>query len=313
MSACLAAMFHYVRDADATPFPGINALRVSDFERQLDLLAENFDVVDLESLVDHLDARRPFDRPSAVLTFDDGFVDHYETVFPLLRARGWSGVFFLAGATLGDAPAVLNVHKAHFLSARLGADVFESRVLGALHSSAVRGAGLARTADVYRYDRDGKSSVKHLLNYELPYEVVDPLLGELFEDAFGAETVFARSLYLSAAQARDMAAGGMAFGYHTRTHRVMSRLAPEQQREELAGGVAAIQALSGSANVSFCFPYGHRHTFDDGTLSLLQELGFSCAFSTERRLIAPAMEHRFALPRFDTRDLPPFYQAFPHA
>ena len=44
---------------------------------------------------------------------------------------------------------------------------------------------------------------------------------------------FARELYLDEPMIREMAAGGMTFGYHTRTHRMLSRLRVEEQRQEL--------------------------------------------------------------------------------
>ena len=66
---------------------------------------------------------------AAHLTFDDGFVDHYATVYPILRRRGLSGTFFVAEETCGAAPRVLDVHKTHFLLAHLGAEAFGRAVL----------------------------------------------------------------------------------------------------------------------------------------------------------------------------------------
>jgi peptidoglycan/xylan/chitin deacetylase (PgdA/CDA1 family) len=310
-------MYHYVRDTNASPFPGIHALGVADFERQLHCLAEAGDSVSCDDLLACLNDGRPLVRPGVVLTFDDGFVDHYEAVFPRLRARGWRGVFFLAGATLGDRPRVLNVHKTHFLIARLGPDRFAEAVRAHATQAVADGgggAGLARTTDVYRYDgAAGSGDVKHLLNYELPIETADRVLEDLFAEHLGDEVAFARSLYLSRDMIREMAAGGMTFGYHTASHRVLSRLDIEAQQRELDEGVALVRGLTGQDAVPFCFPYGHAHTFTSDTTRLLSTLGYACAFTTERRLARPQRDDRFLIPRYDTRDLPPFAAAFPHA
>ncbi|MGE3274298.1 MAG: polysaccharide deacetylase family protein [Vicinamibacterales bacterium] len=315
MSGCLVAMYHYVRDSAATAFPGVNALAVADFDRQLDALAAAGAPVTCEGLVTRLDAGRPFERPSLLLTFDDGFVDHYTAVFPRLADRGWSGVFFLAGDTLGDRPRVLNVHKTHFLVSRLGAAAFAAAVReAAARVPAGAGAGLRPTPAVYRYDAAaGDRDVKHLLNYELPFETADRVLDELFTTHIGDETEFARALYLSGPMIREMAAAGMTFGYHTARHRVLSRLDVAGQRTELAGGVARIRALTGQALVPFCYPYGHPHTYTAETVAVLADLGYACAFTTVRRLARPESDGRFEVPRYDTRDLPPFTSDMPHA
>ncbi len=306
---CLVAFYHYVRDAAATPYPRLKALPVASFVEQLDWLARTRTVVDYPTFEAHLEARRSLEA-SALLTFDDGFIDHYEAVFPRLRDRGWSGVFFLAGSTLATPPRVLNVHKTHFLVATLGAAGFAQAVRDSLAEEAVEaGNGLARQSSVYRYDRTADLEVKHLLNYELPFEVADRILSALFDRHLGDEAAFARDLYLSPATIAEMAAAGMTFGFHGEHHRVLSRLSKDEQRQELAGGVDRVRRLTGQNAVPFCYPYGHSHTYNADTLAILAETGYASAFNTARRDVDVTRDARFEIPRFDTRDLPPLAAA----
>ena len=129
---CTSVFYHYVRDVERTPFPGIKALSVAAFVAQLDWLQSRFDVIDGPTFERAALSGQGFDRPTALLTFDDGFVDHYEHVFPVLRDRGLGGIFFIAGRTLGTAPVLLNVHKTHFLLSHLGANRFTEEVAAAL-------------------------------------------------------------------------------------------------------------------------------------------------------------------------------------
>src|SRR5215510_6007812 len=94
--SCLAVMYHYVRDSSTTAFPAIRALAPDLFTRQLDWLQEHHEIVGVEDLRNALDGRRALPPRAATLTFDDGFIDHFTTVFPLIRERGLSGVFFVA-------------------------------------------------------------------------------------------------------------------------------------------------------------------------------------------------------------------------
>ena len=296
-------MYHYVRDSDATPFPGIRALAPSLFERQLDWLQAEHTPIDLGTLTAALDGRQDLPPRAALLTFDDGFTDHFETVFPILRRRGLPGTFFVAeNACLGRD--VLNVHKTHFLLAHLGADAFG-------HEVQAEGARLAespRTAAVFgldRWEHADERRIKHLLNYELPVPDATRVLDRLFRQHLGSPDAFARGLYLQPEMIRAMAAGGMTFGYHTRSHRMLSRLSAAEQEDELRPGLALIRALTGQVEVPFCYPWGGRETYTPDTVRLLVELGYSVAFNTVRRPVDASADRRYELPRLDTRDLPP--------
>src|SRR5262245_17765624 len=112
-SGCLIVFYHYVRDVERTPFPAIKGLSRAGFAAQLDWLQARYDVIDGAAFERAVLSGMPFTRPTALLTFDDGFIDHYEHVFPLLEARKIGGIFFIAGATLAARPMLLNVHKTH--------------------------------------------------------------------------------------------------------------------------------------------------------------------------------------------------------
>lgn len=73
-------------------------LGTSGFTRQLDLL-EGHDVLPLDAALDRLDAGD--DRPSVVLTFDDGFEDVYDNAWPRLRERRLPFTVYLASDFVG--------------------------------------------------------------------------------------------------------------------------------------------------------------------------------------------------------------------
>jgi peptidoglycan/xylan/chitin deacetylase (PgdA/CDA1 family) len=300
---CTILMYHYVRDTAASPFPGLMALAPAAFEAQLDWLAARYDLIGLEALEAAILEGRPLDRDAALLTFDDGFVDHYEVVLPRLRARGLAGVFFLAGAVMEPRPALLNVHATHFLVERLGAAAFAAAVRDRLTTAHPGDA--ARWAGIYRLEGGDDRAAKRLLNYEVPFDEADRILDALFREHVGDPEVFADSLYLSRRMVGEMAAAGMRFGFHTHRHRVLARLDAAGQAREVGGGVARIREWTGQDTVPFCYPYGRPVTYDATTLDLLAREGYSLGFTTVRRTVEPARVGRFEVPRFDTNDLPP--------
>ena len=303
-AGCTVVFYHYVRDVERTPFPGIKALSVAGFAAQLDWLQARYEILDGPAFERTALTGAAFSGPTALLTFDDGFVDHFEHVFPLLRSRRLGGIFFLAGATLGSTPTLLNVHKAHFLLSQMGADRFAREAGAVLEEEGVSVAASSGPREgIYRYDEAPDVRIKRILNYEAPYPVADRVLSRLFDRHLGDSGTFARALYLSAAQVREMARGGMTFGFHTESHPVLSRLDREAQRRELHQGPRLIRDLTGQQTVSFCYPYGFPHTYNADTLRILEESGYSMAFNTVRREMVIGREGRYELPRFDTRDV----------
>jgi len=306
---CLVVMYHYVRDSAATPFPAIRALAPELFEQQLDWLQAQYTVIDLERLEAALNGGVPLPPNAALLTFDDGLIDHYDTVLPSLRRRGLRGTFFLSEDACSDSPRMLAVHKVHYLLAHLGAEAFGRSVLEA----SAAGASRSRAREVFgldQWDEGGERAVKHLINHELPFAEAERVLELLFARHLGSSADFARRLYLDAAQIREMAAAGMTFGYHTRTHRMLARLSVEEQEGELRGGADWVRALTGQSTVTFCYPWGGPHTYTRDTLRIIRQAGYSLAFNTVRRRLRTD-DNRYELPRIDTRDLPPYTAAEP--
>jgi peptidoglycan/xylan/chitin deacetylase (PgdA/CDA1 family) len=300
---CVVVSYHYVRDASATVFPRLRTLHPIAFEQQIATLERDRTIVDYDGFLAALDGERSLDAPSALLTFDDGLIDHYTTVFPQLAARGHRGIFFISPGSNSPVPRVLNVQKVQLLLAQLGERLLEEveRALAALRPEPATQVG---HEGLYRYDTATVRRVKQLLNYDLPPDIADALLRELFRSSIGDEAEIARDLYLTPAMIRQMAEAGMTFGYHTRDHRVLSRLPFDEQRAQLEDGVQWIQALTGQTSVPFCYPHGHAHAYTHDTVRLVRESGYSMAFTAVRGTSLPSTEVRFEVPRLDTRDVP---------
>jgi peptidoglycan/xylan/chitin deacetylase (PgdA/CDA1 family) len=76
------------------------SLPLDAFERQLDLLASRFRIVRLDELRDSLRSATPNDNLVAI-TFDDGFLDNFETALPALERYRLPATFFVATGYLG--------------------------------------------------------------------------------------------------------------------------------------------------------------------------------------------------------------------
>lgn len=91
-------MYHYISEipADADKYR-INLTVPPDlFHAHMDFLASNgYSVVSLYEINDALLTGTPLPEKPVALTFDDGHLDHYVTVFPILQRHQFTGTFFI--------------------------------------------------------------------------------------------------------------------------------------------------------------------------------------------------------------------------
>jgi len=101
-------MYHYV--SELPPDPDVYRLDLTvlpeNFYAQLQYLADaGYHTITLTDLYLHLTQGYPLPEKPIVLTFDDGYRDAYEVVFPLLLDYGFTGTFFvLATPTHFESP-----------------------------------------------------------------------------------------------------------------------------------------------------------------------------------------------------------------
>ena len=89
-------MYHYVRDLKNSAYPHIKGLDQSVFEKQMAYMKEHYTFLSMEDLVEAVVTKndRLLPEHGVLLTFDDGYVDHYEVVYKVLRKYGAKGDFF---------------------------------------------------------------------------------------------------------------------------------------------------------------------------------------------------------------------------
>ena len=74
--------------------PGI-IVPEGDFEFQMRTLRQHFNPISLHEFEDHLIDGVPLPARSCLVTIDDGWIDNYETAFPILKKYSVPAVIFL--------------------------------------------------------------------------------------------------------------------------------------------------------------------------------------------------------------------------
>jgi peptidoglycan/xylan/chitin deacetylase (PgdA/CDA1 family) len=297
-------MYHYVRDLSSTRFPRIKGLLADNFRRQVAWLSERQEMATLESALAFLTGEYQPERDLCLLTFDDGLKDHYTEVFPLLSERRIEGLFFLITSCLQGR--VASVHKNHFLMAALEFDEYRKaflKRLAELSPETSTHVEMKQVQHTYRWDTAEVAAFKYLLNFHLGEALRDRILDDLFVEYLGDENTFARDLYLSWDEARQMQACGMVMGGHSHSHVALATMEADRQRADLERCAGMLHDRLNSQNFwPFSYPYGKSNSFNSLTVETVQNLGFGCAFATEvgGNQIGQDL---FSIRRIDTKDL----------
>lgn len=303
-------MYHYVRDFARTRYPEIKGLDVAGFRRQLDHLEANHTIVRMEDVIEAATNDGALPPDAALLTFDDGYTEHFDTAFPILHDRGLQGSFFPPVAPVRDG-TLLDVNRVHFILA--SAD--SSTELAAAVDDEVRAARSEHdlnTVDDYRaewahpnrFDDAETIYVKRMLQTALPEVLREHIARTLFDRFVSVdEAAFAAELYLNRDQARLMVACGMYFGSHGVSHYWLNRVDRKTQVAEIDGSLAFLADLGMPVDDHWvmCYPFGG---WDESLVGVLAEHGCSVGLTTEVATASIGSHNPLTLPRYDTNDFP---------
>lgn len=302
-------MYHFVRDLARSRFPQIKGLSTGDFCGQLDFLGRHYQVVSADDVIRA--ARGEDDLPdrALLLTFDDGYADHFDVVLPMLEERRWPGCFFPPAQAVLES-RVLDVNKIHFILAaasdpkEIVAAVFEAVAReGPARRLPAPEAYWSQVAHPGRYDSAEIIFVKRMLQRELPADLRTSVTDALFRKFVTQdENGFAAELYMSLEQLRTMHRSGMCVGSHGYNHSWLNALNAEQQRAEIERSLSFLDQVGvASHDWVMCYPYG---AWNATLLEMLPAYGCALGLTVEVAVADLGVHQPLTLPRLDTNDLP---------
>ncbi len=297
--------YHYVRPLSQSAFPRLKALDLMDFCGQLDHLHANYSVIGHRDLHQVLHDGKELPPHACVLTFDDGYRDHYQYVFPELLRRGLSGLFFAPRMSMLDRK-VLEVNKIQFVLASVQSPAKLADELDDLLCKHQLGdpQNLRKThMQANRYDSAKVSYFKRVLQHALPSSARSQLVDILFERHVNEDVNdFGDDLYLTVEEARHMRAEGMEFGGHGDQHLWHGLATEEELAKEIAGSVSTLEAIGAPVRAGYyCYPFGSQSS---SARSSIVAAGFKTGFTVLPKLHDVHRGCPLQVSRLDTNDLP---------
>jgi len=307
MQPVTIVMYHYVRDLERTRYPHIKGLRLDAFRQQLSYMQRLYYFITLQDLLAALEGH-PLPPNPAVLTFDDGFADHFQSVFPILYRHNIEGWFFPPYDPILNG-SVLDVHKIHFILANTNEEELFPVVMETLNEYRDeldlpgQEAMLAELSAGSRFDSPNVTCIKRLLQYYLPERQRHEIVQSLFTRFVSAdEATFSAELYMTIEQLQCMSTSGMYIGSHGFRHVWLSKVDREMQIEEVDRSIELFKKVGApTKNWVFSYPYGD---YNQSLIEVATQRGCALGLTTEVGLAFLRADSAYTLPRLDTNDLP---------
>ena len=268
-------MYHYVRPIDNTLEGNLRHLTVEQFNRQLDYFQKKFGFLTPEEFKHNFENKIKSNK--VILTFDDGLIDHYQYVFPILKERDLKGLFFIPTSIFKDN-SILNVHKVHYLLSKFDSKIIHESSLEYLEFFEIN-RETNQENEIYKYSihEPYEYKVKRLFNYELSYSNSRAVLNELFIKHRISKDI-STEIYLNQKQLNEMSKSGQIIGSHTINHQILSSLSQKDQASEIEKSFNALSDYYSPEFKIISYPFGYKFTYNQITLSILEKQNVNYGF-----------------------------------
>lgn len=238
---------------------------VALFAEILDWIDRQFQVLEPLDACQRLSSGQLPPRAAAI-TFDDGYRSNLEFGVPLLRRHRMSAAIFVASDFVR------------------GGTMFNDRVIHAIAHSRIPMVSLDWLGpDPMPLDSDDarRNAAARVLNavVYLPPAGRNERVAQLLEACGVAEP--GQSM-MNADEIRRCVSAGITIGGHTRSHPLLSRLAPRDALDEIGGGREELRAITGTDPLLFAYPNGrYGRDFSQAHCDIVKHCGFRFAFTTD--------------------------------
>lgn len=308
--------YHYVRRIKGSRYANIKGLEQDSFGGQLQYLKNHYVSVTARQVMDATRREGILPDNAVLLTFDDGYLDHFENVFPVLRKEKVHACFFPPAKCVQER-TVLDINKIHHILAVVPdtttiLSAIEDGIESARHEFELESieSYMSRLAIPNRFDDARVMYIKRMLQAELPAALRSRLVDTLFRRFVSKdERSFAEDLYMNQDHLRCMADAGMTIGCHGYDHSHLDRLDRPSQELDVKLSLDFLETL-GVPRKDWVMSYPHGG-WNTSLLEILQRENCALGIVDGPDLARIGRNDPLLLPRLDTTDFPTVATAEP--
>jgi len=255
-----------------------HSISIAVFEQHVKCLKENFEIIHPDRLFER---RKAHEKIRVLLTFDDGFRNHFDVLIPELIKQHVPALFFVSFRHSQDGKYLwfnyLRAFKRHFAS-----HMFQFRGESFDMSLSHRDATVSRLTELLLNLRPHPSAMYEAIENEFP----------ALEEFVPADRLADSYSGMTPTQVAELASIPLFdIGAHTVNHPFLSKCDPAESFRELRESKLWLEQVTGRPCKAIAYPSGN---YDARILKQCDDLGFSRGFSVEP--VLNAIPH-FELPR----------------
>lgn len=309
MNKVVIVAYHYVRDLAHSRYPEIKGLDTELFRAQVQFLKREFHPITMEELLAALDGKYELPDKAVLLTFDDGYIDHFTNAYSILANEGVQGSFFIPGKSWVEHE-LLDVNKIHFIMASTSEEQLYQELISQMDYYRGTEYQYPSNEELFleygkasRYDSAKTRFIKRMLQTALPEELRRKISSDLFARFIGVqEDKFARELYMNYDQIKCMKDAGMYIGLHGYDHYHNGKLETNHMIQDMNRALEVMADFVDPTNWVMNYPYG---SYNDDVIAYISAHGCKAGLTVNPAIADIKKDNRFILPRLDTNDLPP--------
>lgn len=299
--------YHYIRNLEKSRYPEIKGLNINSFRKQLLYFNKHYSFISIPELVDAIESGTPLPENSILLTFNDNYLDHFTNVFPILDEMNIPGCFYPEIKALAE-PVVLPNHKIHYI---LASEPDTEKIIKEIKKLITKQSQMFpvssfesyfdKLARPSKYDPKEVIFIKRLLQNELDEDLAKIFINHLFEKFVGVnDAVLNQELYMNDRHIQCMYRHGMHFGVIGYSHKRLSSLTFQEQKEEITTSIDYLKNLGiDEKQLTVSYPW---NDFNIDTIDILKTHSIKAAFRGGSEPANLEAHDRYSLPRFDTND-----------
>lgn len=282
-------MYHDIRDLNNTKFKSRlqlkSFLNVKQFRNQIKYLKQNYTIIDPIDLLDITN----FNKNYAILTFDDGLLDHYNITSILLDNK-ITGTFLIPSNAVQNR-LVIKSHKIQFILAAVDEKKIVKQIFDELHN--INQQQLWNTYSLSKWKTNWWSKeMVFVTNILRNHKQGDLITNNLFSKFVTTdETDFCSELYLSEQHLKEMDDTGMNLGAHGHVSEGLPNL---NQESDISRSIKYIKQFTNNELV-FSYPNG---LYNNETLNIMKKYDCKFGFTTKIDNITKDTD-LLQIPRYD--------------
>lgn len=299
--------YHYVREIKQSNFPNLKGIELNLFKKQIKFFKKNFIMISAEELnylIKHK-TKANFKKPLMLLTFDDGYLDHFKYVLPLLIKEKISGCFYPPIKIFKKK--ILKVNKLQFiLSVTNDKRELINEIINYLKKKKIRTNLLNKKRlhnyKIPEYDDNETILIKKILYKETTEHISNKICNFLFKKYIKTDQdKFSKNLYMSISNLKELENNNMHIGSHGTNHIMFKNLSDTKQKNEITKSLIFFKNNNiDIANISLCYPWG---SYNQNSKKILKKLNINFALtSNSGNIMLNKKFDRYYLPRFDANE-----------